>query len=226
MATSLPSYSLVSPTSVVFYVGRHATTEENQDDMFRGAENPNLNDQGKHEAQEQADFMKGRTIGDLFTSPYLRAQQTIAPLATQLGKEPKILEGLGSWNIGVASGQPEEGAAEDMVQYYVDHPEETIPEGESLNHFKARVYPIFKMAIENKKQTGLPPFLEGHNSVIHELGLLYSLRSTELSLAGAKSIGLVKPGGIVAVHTTRSGGMHAVPIFKAEEFVEKSEEEQ
>ncbi|WP_343602503.1 histidine phosphatase family protein [Mycobacterium sp.] len=67
---------------------------------------PALTSTGMDQANAVADVLKGAGIDEIFASAMTRAQQTAAPLATDLGLPVHVLPGLDEINAGVFEGIP------------------------------------------------------------------------------------------------------------------------
>ncbi|WP_343709976.1 histidine phosphatase family protein [Mycobacterium sp.] len=67
---------------------------------------PPLTSTGMDQANAVADVLKGAGIDEIFASAMTRAQQTAAPLATDLGLPVHVLPGLDEINAGVFEGIP------------------------------------------------------------------------------------------------------------------------
>ena len=65
-----------------------------QPDLSASSVDPPLSERGIHQAEETAARLSQEAIDALFTSPLLRAQQTLEPLAQKLGLTPEVVEGL------------------------------------------------------------------------------------------------------------------------------------
>lgn len=117
-------------------VDRHADTAE-VDQKLNDSANEPLNDKGKEQAKEQGKEFKEKGITKIFHSPLQRAKET----AAIAGEEADVSDmqeraGLETWNMGDFEGKPEKDFDE---KYYVNHPDEKVPGGESFNEFKNRV---------------------------------------------------------------------------------------
>lgn len=67
-----------------FYLVRHAES------IWREDENRSLSSQGSQDAERVADILVEQPIALIYSSPYHRARETIAPLAKQLNLEIQI----------------------------------------------------------------------------------------------------------------------------------------
>lgn len=194
-----------SPDDVLFYLGRHGTTELNQEDRFRGPLNVDLDEKGRQDAEQLRDFFNRIKIGGITTSDRHRAMETALTIGKPKDLTPHVDEGLRSWNVGYLAGQLKQ-PHQDEIKHYVDNPDEVIPQGESLNQFRQRVRPMFQKAIAMRKQMKAPHLLLAHASVVREASNIFN---------GDPDKALVHPGGALAVmHTPK--GIKALPIFKAD----------
>jgi uncharacterized phosphatase len=201
----MPKATQVDPSDVLFYIARHGQTVLNADDHYRGATDPDLDKQGRKDAQALADHFDPIKINSILSSSHMRAAETASIIGDHKNLIPHLYDALKSWNIGIVSGLPEEPQAEAMVQHYVKNPNLTIPQGESLNNFRRRVRPFFHQAMQAHAHTGVPPLIVAHHSVIRDAGKVFN---------GDSNSALVKPGGIVAIHSMFKGGLHVTPVFK------------
>tara|TARA_B100001057_G_scaffold399027_1_gene409806 strand:+ start:2404 stop:2991 length:588 start_codon:yes stop_codon:yes gene_type:complete len=63
-------------------------------DLSAGSVDPPLSKQGLRQAEETAARLSQEPLDALFSSPLLRARQTLDPLAQKLGLTPEIVEGV------------------------------------------------------------------------------------------------------------------------------------
>ena len=63
-------------------------------DLSAGSVDPPLSERGVRQAEETAARLSQEAIDALFTSPLLRARQTLDPLAQKLELTPEVVEGL------------------------------------------------------------------------------------------------------------------------------------
>jgi len=201
----------VDPSDVLFYIARHGTTVLNEDDHYRGAEDVELDKQGRLDAHKLADFFDPIKLNSILSSSHIRAAETASIIGDHKNLIPHLYDALKSWNLGIVSGMPEEPQAEAFVKQHVKNPNLTIPQGESMNNFRRRIRPFFHQALQAHAQTGVPSLIVAHHSVIRDAGLVFNHDSNST---------LVKPGGIIAIHSMYKGGIHASPIFKSESHPE------
>jgi len=104
-----------------FYLARHAHADWTPD------ENRPLSARGREDADRVADILQQYPIGVIYSSPFQRARQTIAPLATRLGLPAHIEPGLRERRLGNGSTEGFSRA----VKITWQNPSFAHPEGES-----------------------------------------------------------------------------------------------
>lgn len=185
------------------FVARHGRTVLNKENCFRGNKNPELDEKGVRQAHKLAELFSHIDILCVVSSDKKRASETARIIAAAKGVAVHSTPALRALDVGDFSGLERTSANEASLQTYIEKPDVCIPGGESLNDFKSRINPCFKEAIELFEETGTPPLLVGHSSIIHQVGdWLYQ---------NHKKI-LVDPGGCVALYY-QNGKLEAEPIF-------------
>ncbi len=192
------------PDTPVLYIARHGRTELNAAKKFRGSANPPLDSTGIKEAHVLAHLFEPIEISHIFCSDKQRAIKTAEIIANVRSAPIHQSENLRALNVGDFSGKPRNAESEAELQKYLDVPESTIPGGESLSEFKARIRPCIAQAVELFCECGAPALIVAHSSVVHEVG--------DLATGNHKSV-LVEPGGVIAVYF-KNGKLSATPIFK------------
>jgi len=139
------------------------------------------------------------------TSDRKRTKQTAAILKKVLGVDFTYSHKLRALNVGDFSGKEKTPERQKEMAHYVSHPSETIPGGESLNHFKARVRPVLQKLFIAGRKLPSPILLVGHSSIIHEIGSMIYKDHNSI---------LVEPGGIASV-TLKDGKLTAKAVYKA-----------
>jgi broad specificity phosphatase PhoE len=191
---------------VIAYLGRHGTTAMNAEDKYRGQKDEPLDEQGRQDAKDQADFLKDKTIGQAWTSPLSRAKDTAKEVLKGRGIKATSLQSLLPLDAGKYTGLKKADNKEQM-KYYHEHTDIPIPGGESIDDINTRTRrPILK-GLRIGVRTGKPSYFSVHSSIIHSLGQL---------LHGDHKAALVEPGGVVEV-TFDGKNFHAKPIFKPKE---------
>ena len=190
----------------VLYAVRHGQTTLNASNCFRGTANPPLDETGRGDAHELAEFLEPRQLGYVYASDKLRTRQTYEILHIHgiCSCDAQFLPDLRALNVGNFSGKPKNRENTEQMEWYADNPDEVIPGGESINQFRARVQPLFLAGLQIFDKTGVPPLFVVHSSLVHELGNFFNHDHHSSR---------VEPGGAAAVFV-RNGELRAEPIFK------------
>ncbi|OBK19897.1 histidine phosphatase family protein [Mycobacterium asiaticum] len=89
---------------------RNAQSQANADGIIEtGIPGPSLTEDGKGQAQQLTH--QHNDFDAIYSSPMAADQQTASPLASQLGKQVQVLEGLQAINAGWYNGKPESMAS-------------------------------------------------------------------------------------------------------------------
>jgi len=141
---------------------RHGESDANATGVFRSRLDSCLTDNGISQAEKAAAFIaKNFDVKRIVSSPMLRAMQTADIVSEEIGIEVIQDRGLMCWNLGFLSGRDREVYGH-ILEYYVDNPEQVIPEGESLEYFTTRTQDFFEKNLFLKESTG------GKHEVQHE----------------------------------------------------------
>ncbi len=102
--------------SITLTFVRNAQSQANADGVLdTDVPGPSLTDEGKGQAQQFVRQLPhndpGSTPDAIYASAMAEAQQTAAPLASELGKQVEIIQGLQSINAGWYNGKPESMAS-------------------------------------------------------------------------------------------------------------------
>ena len=202
----------------ILYGVRHGTTSANVKDEFRGWGEFELEDEGINEAHEVAEWFLEHGIKPkrIVCSPLSRAKRTAEIIGMALGVEVEVEERFKPLNVGEFTGEDKEAVWDDFV-YYLDHPKEVIPGGESVRRCAERVCAALDELLDEAVMDG-PIILVAHTSDI-VIADCY-LRTGEIGMdCRPEEKDIVDPGGVVAI----SGDRSIVPVFK--DVKEKEEEE-
>jgi len=116
---------------------RHAKTVANKNGLFGGITDYPLCDEGFEQAEQLAEKLLNVKVDKIYSSPLLRANQTIAPYAEKVNKEIIIEDDLKEINVGswedvprneLRKKYPEINKKIDETEYYcgMEGQEETI----------------------------------------------------------------------------------------------------
>lgn len=191
---------------ILFFAVRHGTTELNSNGSFRGNRNVPLTGKGIKDAENISKVLEGQPVGIIYCSDLRRAVKTAKIIKEKLKLtdikivKTKLLRPL---NVGVFAGKPKNKDNLTKLNAYIKNTKRQIPEGESVDDFKARVTPVLEKIVKEAK-AGKNPLLVAHSSLIHELG--------HFLLKDHKSL-LIAPGGIVMGYE-ENGKVRAEVIYK------------
>ena len=136
---------------VAFFI-RHGETDLNNppdgsEEKFRGDADVPLNKDGQEQAQDIVTYLAGYRISAIYTSGKHRTMQTAQPLAEAKGVKAVQLKNFDSLDTGAFTGMPKNDENREKLAYYREHPDEKIPDGESVQAFRDRVDPVIKNEI-------------------------------------------------------------------------------
>ncbi len=193
----------------VLYGVRHGTTAANKNDEFRGWADFELEDEGIAEAHEAAEWFLGHGVKPVLVacSPLSRARRTAEILGDALGVEVRVDEQLKPLDTGEFTGKDKDETWDEFA-HYLDHPDETIPGGESVNGFADRGIDAIDYWLAYAGEHG-PVILVFHTSNVVIMDCY--LRTSEVGMnCRPEEKDIVAPGGIVAVSAARE----IEPVFK------------
>jgi broad specificity phosphatase PhoE len=145
---------------------RHGETELTPG-YYTGSSDPPLNARGREQAERIRDFLAGRRIAAIYSSPLRRAVESAQPSAQALGLPIVTMDALREVNFGAWEGltfeqarerYPEQWAARDADPYSV-----APPRGETYADLAARVIPAFADLVVRHASDDIAVF--GHKSV-------------------------------------------------------------
>jgi broad specificity phosphatase PhoE len=198
----------MSQAHPLVYIVRHGQTVLNKEDAFRGPLNIDLDKTGWKQANTLKEYLKDECFSYIFCSDKKRAVDTAEKIAEAHPDLPvQQNHGLRAFNVGFLGGKPRNEENQKLIEYYVKNPDVQIPDGESLNDFKARVRPLIKEAIELALESGNPVLLVAHSSIIHEVGDM---------IGGHHQYTLVEPGGVACIFV-QDGELDAAPVYRKRE---------
>jgi broad specificity phosphatase PhoE len=193
----------------VAYFIRHGSTELNDAGKFRGPLDVSLDEKGKKQAEELANFLKSRKFSAAYYSSKKRTKQTLNPILEQSESKikPKLIKDFDAFNVGDFAGKPKTKENRQAIRYYQEHPGDKIPGGERLADFRKRTDPKIMMAIHKGESSKYPSLSVVHSSIIHELSYL---------LHGDHNKVKVEPGGVVGVYKDDQdpSGYKAIALLK------------
>jgi probable phosphoglycerate mutase len=118
------------------------STPESPIALIDGKSDPPLSDWGRRQADAVGGRLAGTRIDSLFVTPLRRTQQTAAPLAQRLGREPIVIPELREVFLGEWEGQLNAHVAREAElarQLFAAGRWDVIPGAELMEHFSDRV---------------------------------------------------------------------------------------
>ena len=192
----------------VHLYARHGQTKANIQNVFRSRMDVPLDPKGEAEAHQAAVWLKQRyPVQLIISSPMQRAKQTAEIYGQHFGIQPQVDARLAPWDAGVLTGMPRTPKTEKMRDFYIQHADIVIPQGESI------------MQSENRAMSLLQDVAKFPGRVLmvtHGSGIKAADTVTSGHREPTGDSALVEPGGIVGVF--HSGDKFELrPLFKGAE---------
>jgi broad specificity phosphatase PhoE len=137
---------------------RHAEIEPRYQRKFGGRIDMNLSIRGHAQAKTLADYLRGKKIAAIYSSPMKRVQQTVAPLLENGAPAQTILPALREVDFGDWTGFTWEEVGEKFGVHPYDWLDEielgAVPNGENGIQFRTRVEPrLFEIIRHHQGKT-------------------------------------------------------------------------
>jgi len=138
-----------------FLTVRHGHTDlnagsETSVDKERGWSDVPLNEEGIAEAEVTAKKLKGKGIQALVCSDLKRAKQTADIISKATGVPVTASPLFRPWDLGNLTGKSTKESAP-KLKYFVNHPKETVPQGESFDAFRKRMFSGLREALDQSR---------------------------------------------------------------------------
>jgi HK97 family phage portal protein len=171
------------------YAMRHGTTDFNETDQYREWTEVDLDGKGRAMVEQAVALLKDKGIKRLIATPLQRGKTTAEIASRGLGGVAVEYEAdLNTWKHGFGGKTKAEAA--DKVKYYIEHPDEIPPNGESLNAFRERNQRVIDRIQEQNPLAGPTLFVTSGSNIG---SWNTSADSVEKALSAQAAIG---PGGI------------------------------
>jgi broad specificity phosphatase PhoE len=135
------------------YLVRHGQTAWNKEEIFRGRIDIPLNEMGFREAELVGEYLKGRDIHVIYSSPLLRAKETARRIAQVFNLKVQTLGGIIDMNFGKWEGHPLKEVQihdEELYQQWRKLPHRVrLPGGESLDEVRIRAMAALGAVVES-----------------------------------------------------------------------------
>ena len=137
------------------YLVRHGETAWNKEEIFRGRTDISLNEIGFREAELVGEYLKGKDIHVIYSSPLLRAMETARRIAQVFNLKVQPLEGINDMSFGKWEGLPLKEVQTRDGELYRQWREEPhlvkLPGGESLDEVRVRAMAALEEVIQYRK---------------------------------------------------------------------------
>jgi probable phosphoglycerate mutase len=135
------------------YLVRHGQTAWNKEEIFRGRTDISLNEVGFREAELAGEYLKGRDIHVIYSSPLLRAKETARRIAQVFNLKVQTLGAIIDMSFGKWEGRPLKEVQihdEDLYQQWRERPHlMKLPGGESLDEVRIRAMAALEAVVES-----------------------------------------------------------------------------
>lgn len=155
------------------YISRHGESEANvQQIISNGLGVHGLTEVGRQQAAELAASLRGTPFAALYCSPVLRAVETAAIVAEQLGLTYQIEDGLREYDVGVFEGRTYDQETDRIYwevtrQWMVEMNWDARMEGgESCNDIAARFMPFIRRLEDQYAQADVNVLLISHGGTL------------------------------------------------------------
>lgn len=193
---------------------RHGSTVNNDAGIYIGTQDVPLDDNGRKEAEETIEFLTKYPIKLIVCSPLSRAQETAQMVGQALGLQPEPDPRLVPWEVGFMTGKPK-GPLKEVRKWFIDHPDQPVPGGESFGDFQAKFEPTLGQSIK---------FAEKNDGIVLIIAHSNQITATEKIINGqafsSDQTNMVQPAGVIAVMADPNG-YSTVPVFRTAEEAEQ-----
>ncbi|TDU90375.1 putative phosphoglycerate mutase [Kribbella voronezhensis] len=155
-------------TRTIVVLARHGRTEWHHGNRYTGSTDLPIDEVGRQQADQLKDWAADFAPDALWSSPMLRARQTVAPTAELLGLEPVVDARLRELDFGTAEGRRlGELPVEVAKAFELDPVGRHFPGGEDPRTAADRVYEAFQEI--GKAHAGQKVLVVAHNTLIRLL---------------------------------------------------------
>ena len=195
----------------LFYVVRHGETELNAENAYRGWADVPLDENGRKQAKEAAEYLKGKGIRMVYCSDLVRAKETAVIICKVLGlSDPWVDFRLRPWDVGDLTGQEKTKENKATLEEYADNTSWQIPGGESVDEFGDRVQDAIDYYAHEAREEGIK-LLVTHTSDCIQVDNWTRGEGAD----GRPEVGdVVEPGGILKI-TEKNGKLKSEAVLGA-----------
>ena len=142
------------PSTTIIFI-RHGSTDFPEDRVYKGDNGPNLNANGRSQAERLGEWIKGDDIAAVFVSPSIRTAETAKPVVKSLELEYKLKEELKERDFGIWEGltfsEIENQYPDGLNKWKKDPINYTPAEGESITELQKRISNVVQDVIQDYK---------------------------------------------------------------------------
>ncbi len=185
----------------ILYLVRHGTVNNDTKGLIRGTQNTPLNDQGKREADEVADFFADIPISGVYSDDLDRTYHTAIRIAH--AKDLEVVQdiALRSWDVGAdLEGRSIDANAAEIAELKLQP--DTVPVGgQSWRSFETKMIAAFNRYVAKALSKPNPLVLVLHGS---NFQVIWDCIGEQEKSPDYDATPL-EPSGIAAIYATRNG---------------------
>ena len=144
--------SFQSNGNVLLWIVRHGVTDPDEQGISGGLIDDPLNENGREQARDAADYLRDKHIQHVVSSDMDRAQETAEIIRP--GQDRYIDKNLRPWDVGKFSGRPHSDAYKEEFDHFIDNPSVPMPDGESMEDFSDRMVKVFSKFVDFARRKG------------------------------------------------------------------------
>ena len=142
------------PSTTIIFI-RHGSTNFPEDRVYKGDNGPNLNTEGRLQAERLGGWIREGDIAAIFVSPTTRTIETATPIVKTLELEYKILDDLKERGFGIWEGltfrEIEDQYPDGLEKWKRDPINYTPQDGESIIDLQKRVNDVVQYAMQEHR---------------------------------------------------------------------------
>jgi broad specificity phosphatase PhoE len=197
---------------LVALLARHGEIEANTQSIWRGWINEPLEEEGLSEAKDAAKKLSKYPVRRIISSPFTRAIETARCYGKVFGLEIEQEAALMPFSTGIFTSLDKEDT-KDAYQLFMDNPEISIPNGESVDNIHRRIAEFFGPALKESERN-LTLFVAHSSTAVCISNLLLGKLDMYPGLDE-----VVAPGGVVGIYADGEG-------YRIEVLIEEHESAQ
>lgn len=186
---------------VILYIMRHGNVAMDSKGTMRGLMNPTLDDKGRKQAEEVAEFFKDIQLSGVVSDDLERTIQTSLPIAEQKHLELQIDVELRSWDVGSDLEGKSIEKNRDAIVRLKTQPWIIPVGGQSWGNYEQQCVDCLDRYMAKGMDSSYPWLITAHGSFIQVVAAHLKFMKKSLEYDGTP----VEPSGIIAVYLTRAG---------------------